>query len=502
MHDGTATFGELTTCTESPLREGVLYVGSDDGNLQVSLDGGKNWKNVSDGIPGLPKGTYVSRVVASGFAEGRVYATFDGHRSDDFGVYIYVSEDFGESWKSIASNVEAGHTVSVIREHPQEENLLLVGTEFGAYVTFDRGLKWHRFGGSLPTVPVDDIAVHPRDNDLILGTHGRSVYVLDDITPLVKMKDSILDSELHLFDVRPATMYRLHRHRANTGHQTFIATNPPYGAVVHYYLKSAADDVKITILDSEGIPIRELVGPKEAGLNRTNWDLRYPRPVEPPEKQTYFVPPPGWRPISFPAGPFVLPGVYTIKVAKGTSEATTRVLVEEDPRIELTEDDRRAHLDAVLQVGEMMASSTDGDKVVQELQSQLRSLEEKSSLPEEVSTAIESISRVLEKLERKLSRTGGLERRLGATGPPPPGRPVPLYPRLTGLYVSLNGYTKPPNQEQRERLRALSAELDGLLSDLNQVIEKEVPNLNQLLNQMNVPRIEPGRRIDLAPVGP
>jgi len=150
----------------------------------------------------------------------------------------------------------------------------------------------------------------------------------------------------------------------------------------------------------------------------------------------------------------------------------------------------------------MMAASIDGDKVVQELQNQLRSLEEKPSIPEEASSAIESISRVLERLERKLSRTGGLERRLGATGPPPAGRPVPLYPRLTGLYVSLNRYTKPPNQEQRERIRDLSIELNGLLSDLNLVVEKEVPNLNQLLNQMNVPRIDPGRRINLAPVRP
>jgi hypothetical protein len=482
VHDGTATYSELTTVTESPLRSGLLYVGTDDGNLQVSRDGGQTWTNVAGKIPGLPKGTYVSRVVASCFAEGRVYATFDGHRSDDFTVYVYVSEDFGESWTSISANIRAGHTVSVIREHPLKENLLFVGTEFGAYVTFDRGRGWHRFAGSLPTVPVDDIAVHPRDNDLILGTHGRSIYVLDDITPLVQMSESVLEADLHVFDLRPATMYRLHRHRANTGHQTFIAPNPPYGALLQYYIKSELEEVTITVLDDKGKRIRKLVGPKEVGLNRTHWDLRFPRPVEPPEEQAYFVAPPGWRPISFPVGPLVLPGVYTVKVAAGESEIVKNVVVEEDSRIEISDEDRQSHLDTVLRVGKMMAACNQGDATVQKLERQLHSLEEKSTVSEEARSAVESISRKLENLEMKLSRTGGIERRLGATGPPPKGRPVPLYPRLTGLYVSLNRYTKAPNQDERERIQVLSDELDQLLRDLHKIVEEDMPALDQLIH--------------------
>jgi hypothetical protein len=194
-------------------------------------------------------------------------------------------------------------------------------------------------------------------------------------------------------------------------------------------------------------------------------------------------------------------GVYRIAVTVGDSVATTEVVVEEDPRLEISDNDRLAHLDAVLQVGAMMAASVDGDKVVQDLEKQLRSLEEKESLPEEVTSAVESIFRKLVELEMKLSRTGGLERRLGATGPPPAGRPVPLYPRLTGLYVSLNGYTEPPNSEQQERMHALSIELNDLLSRLNKIVEEEVPHLNQLLNQNKVPQIQPGQRIDWAPVG-
>jgi hypothetical protein len=277
-------------------------------------------------------------------------------------------------------------------------------------------------------------------------------------------------------------MYRLHRHRANTGHQTFIAPNPPYGALLQYYLKSEPEEVKITVLDDNGNTIRELDGPKEVGLNRANWDLRFPRPVEPPEEQAYFVAPPGWRPISFPAGPLVLPGVYTVKVTAGESQNVKNVVVEEDPRIEISDDARRSHLEAVLRVGEMMAACDQGDATVQKLERRLSSLEDESSVPEEIRAAIESISRKLEKLEMKLSRTGGIERRLGATGPPPRDRPVPLYPRLTGLYVSLNRYTKPPNQDEQERIHALSIELDHLLRDLREIEEEDLPALNQRIH--------------------
>lgn len=155
-HDGVETFGQIVTLAESPIKEGLLYAGTDDGNLQISRDSGKTWKNITEKVPGAPKNTYVSRVVPSRYAEGTAYLTLDGHRSDDYNTYIFMTTDFGESWKAIKSNIPAGVTARVIREHPRNQNLLFLGTEFGAYVSFDRGGKWTRLKGNLPLVRIDD----------------------------------------------------------------------------------------------------------------------------------------------------------------------------------------------------------------------------------------------------------------------------------------------------------------------------------------------------------
>jgi uncharacterized membrane protein YgcG len=278
-HDGVQTFGQTVTIAESPIKEGLLYAGTDDGNLHVSRDGAKTWKNITDKVPGLPKNCYVSRVVPSRFAEGTVYATFDNHRSDDYGTYVFVSTDFGESWKSLKSDLPAGVTCRVIREHTRNQNLLFLGTEFGAYASLDRGGHWTRLKGNLPLVRVDDIQIHPRDNDLVLGTHGRSVWVLDNITALEKMSDAVMSSDVAVFDIPAATEFRLYNRKGNVGHKWFTAPNPPNGAMIDYYLKTKPEgNVRITISDASGKVVRELSGTKEAGVNRAVWDLRMGAP--------------------------------------------------------------------------------------------------------------------------------------------------------------------------------------------------------------------------------
>ncbi|MBO0800434.1 MAG: hypothetical protein J2P31_16575, partial [Blastocatellia bacterium] len=196
-------------------KEGVIWVGTDDGNVQVSRDGGKTWKNVIERIPGVPANTYVTRVIGSYAKDGRAYVTFDGHRNDDFNPYVYTTEDFGETWKAITNNLP--YAAHVIREHPRNQNLLFTGTEFGLFVSFNRGGSWMKLKNNLPTVPVDDIAIHPRDNDLILATHGRGIYVLDDMTPLEQISETIAASDAHLFDIRPATMWRTRNTKGSTG---------------------------------------------------------------------------------------------------------------------------------------------------------------------------------------------------------------------------------------------------------------------------------------------
>jgi hypothetical protein len=268
--DGVASYGTVTVVAESPAAQSVLWAGTDDGNLQVSRNGGESWKNVAANVPGLPKQTYVSRIVPSTAGAGVAYAAFDGHRADDYTTYLYVTTDYGETWKSVSNGIvkETG-TIHAFREHPRNPNVLFAGTEFGLYVSIDKGAHWTRFSSNLPTVPVFDIAIHPRENDLILATHGRGVWIMDDITPIEQLNASVLESPLHVFDLRSAIEWRISDHKGVTGNKLMTAQNPPFGALIHYYLKSSLagkDEVVITIADKSGKTVRELKGPKTAGV--------------------------------------------------------------------------------------------------------------------------------------------------------------------------------------------------------------------------------------------
>lgn len=258
-HDGVQQYPAITTVSESPLNKSVIWAGTDDGNLQVTRDG-QTWKNIVDKVPGLPKGTYVSRVVASRAGEGSALVTFDGHRMGDFKVYVYSTSDFGETWKSIVSNLPQNNgIVSVVREHHRNTNLLFVGTEFGMYVSYDRGGNWTKFHMNLPTVPVDDILIHPRENDLILATHGRSIWIMDDITALEQMNDAVLNSDIHLFDTRRSVQWRTWNNKPLTSDKAFYGQNPPNGAMVNFYVKeplATGQNITITVTDAAGAVMR------------------------------------------------------------------------------------------------------------------------------------------------------------------------------------------------------------------------------------------------------
>jgi photosystem II stability/assembly factor-like uncharacterized protein len=274
-HDGAASFSNIVTLAESYMMPGVLWVGTNDGNLQVSRDGGATWKNVVDKVQGVPKETHVSRVEPSHFDAGTCYATFDGHRTDDHKPYVFITKDYGDTWTSIANNLPEGN-VNVIREDPKNRNLLYLGTEYAFYMSLNGGKEWKRFMNGLPTVRIDDILVHPRDNDLIVGTHGRSIYIIDDITALQQLTDEAQKGDSYVFDVRPATAWLTDVQKAILveGAKNFRAANPARGTAISYWLKSdATSDVKITISDISGREIRTLEGTKKAGLNRVQWDL-------------------------------------------------------------------------------------------------------------------------------------------------------------------------------------------------------------------------------------
>ncbi len=504
-HDGVQAYPCTTTVSESPLNPNVLWVGTDDGNLQVTRNGGQNWKNVAEKAPGVPKGTYVSRVVASRHAEGTAYAAFDGHRSNDFNAYLFLTTDYGETWKAISQGLPNDNgTLSVVREHHRNANLLFAGTEYGGYFSLDRGASWRRLKMNLPTVPVDDIAIHPRENDLILGTHGRSVWVLDDISALEQLNDKVLASDLHLFDIRPPTAWRLYGNKGNMGHKVFQASNPPYGALITYYLKNKVEEkekVQITVSGPDGRTIRELEGPKDAGIQRVNWDLRYAPPAEmtPEQREAlaagFFFG--GGR------GPMVAPGSYTVKITVGKNEVSKTVKVEEDPRITISAADRDARQKALMDLYDMARRANRGQRTVTALKTSLTAPMEAwkkpgaAKIPENVQKAAEALAKQVEELHGKFVAP---QQPPGSAGPPLTYTPPPFSTRVGRVMFAIDGYTAAPTPQQAEEIASLSKLLGDALDRLKKLTEEDLAALNKMMNEAGIPHITVER--EAAPAGP
>jgi photosystem II stability/assembly factor-like uncharacterized protein len=329
-HDGAGAYSSIVTIAESPVLPGVIWVGTNDGNVQVSRDGGATWKNVGDNVPGVPKETHVSRVEASHFDAGTCYVSFDNHRVDDLKPYVFVTRDFGASWTAIANNLPPWGNVNVIREDPKNRNLLFAGTEFGLYASLNGGAEWKRFLNGMPVVRIDDILIHPREGDLIVGTHGRSIYILDDLTPLQQLNDKVAGEDAHLFDVRPGVMWATDVTLTQSvgGAKHFRGENPAAGTAIHYYLKAVPQgDVKIAISDYSGRVVRTLDGTRYAGLNRVQWNLRGTPPPRPAGAAAVGGGGGGQAAL---AGPPLEPGTYLLKLSVGGKDYTTKVVLEAD----------------------------------------------------------------------------------------------------------------------------------------------------------------------------
>jgi hypothetical protein len=285
-NDGVVSYSTIISISESPLMPGIVWAGTDDGNLQVSRDGGLNFTEVGKNLPGLPANNqyWISRIDASHFDQATAYVSVDGHRSDDLKPYVFVTHDFGKTFQSITNNLPQYGNVQVIREDPKNRDLLYVGTEFGLYISLDGGKAWQKFMNNYPTVRTDDILVHPRDNDLIIASHGRSVWIADDITPLQQFTQTVRDSDATLFDIRPAIAW-LNDQQNNQqvgGQKVFVGENAPRGAAINYYVKSGDGDAKISIADVNGRTIATLTGPATPGIHRVMWNLA---PTPPPGQQ-------------------------------------------------------------------------------------------------------------------------------------------------------------------------------------------------------------------------
>jgi photosystem II stability/assembly factor-like uncharacterized protein len=522
-HDGVQNYPCASTVAESPVRAGVLWVGTDDGNLQVTRDDGKTWTNVAGKVPGLKKGAYAGKVEASHRDEGTAYVAFDNHRSDDFSIYLYMTTDYGQTWKRIIDGIpeEAG-TVHVVREDPRNPNLLFAGTEFGLFVSFDRGGKWEKMRNGLPTVPVFDIAIHPRDHDLILGTHGRSILIMDDITALEQMSDNVLSADLHLFDMRAGTSFHIANFKGFTGTREFIAANPPYGVVIDYYLKSKLEGrnpVKITVTDKAGNKIRELNGPGEPGINRVNWDLRYDAaaqlpPANPPatggqpgENADAEAAGGGGRgggggggggPFGFGGnrGPLVDPGEYIVAIAAAGKNETKTVAVEEDPRITLSAADRTKRRQALTKLYGMAREAETGRRRIVAMRTSLTTLTDSWKRPAATQPP-DPVKKAAEDLLARVKEVAGLfevdrQGGLGFAGPPLTYTPPPVNQKIGRLMGAIDGYAAAPTERQFTDIDQASAELGPALASVNKLANEDVPRLNKMMADAGVPYVSAG----------
>ena len=279
-HDGQTTYGSLTTIGESPLDAKVIYTGSEDGQLQVTRDGGKTWTNITKRLSGVPDQTYVSSVLPSKYKAGRVYVTLDGHYTDDYKPYLFVSDDFGVTWRSLAAGLPET-SVMRIREHPTDSHLLVIGHSRGAHFSNDGGATWASLTTNLPTVPVNDLVFQQRDNALVLATHGRGLWVLDDVAPLEALTTTALDTPATLLPIPHARLMATHTPQAWYGAGEFFAPNPQWDAAISYNLRDAGNGpATITITGANGSVVRTIKGTSNKGMNRIVWDLRYQSPVD------------------------------------------------------------------------------------------------------------------------------------------------------------------------------------------------------------------------------
>jgi photosystem II stability/assembly factor-like uncharacterized protein len=462
-NDGIQAWPTIVSLAESPKRVGLLYAGTDDGSLQVSRDAGKSWTNVFDKVSGVPKGMFVSEVVPSRFEEGTVYATFDGHRQNDFDTHIHVSRDYGQSWQSIASNLK-GEVARTLTEDLKNPDVLYLGTETGLFVTIDRGKSWVRIKANLPTVRIDEITLHPRDNAMLLATHGRAIWILDNLAPIQEygaVHTSTADAKL--FTPPPTSMFRRPARDRNYefwGDQTFFGENPPQAAVLTWYLKKQANEVTIRVTDAAGREVREISGPVLAnstkpGLQSACWDLR----VEPGPAavgggrggrggeaggrqgggeaqgaagggrggQNQAASPfgagcgttgGGGGGGGFGgggggnAGPYVLPGVYTVALTvDGKTVETKPLRVAADPQVVLTDAERKKLFDMAMELHDLQRRATETSNAITPFNTRMtelaKEIESKTDVPADLKASFEAVNKELATLVPKFAAPAG-----------------------------------------------------------------------------------------------
>jgi photosystem II stability/assembly factor-like uncharacterized protein len=535
-HQSTSFYGNVVALAESPVKEGLLYVGTDDGLIQISEDGGQNWRKLET-FPSVPSVTYVSRLTASNHDANTVYAAFDNHKNNDFKPYLLKSADAGKTWTSIASNLPENGPVLAVAEDPADSKLLFVGTEFALFFSNDGGAKWIQLKGGLPTIAIRDAVVHKRAGDLVLASFGRGFYVLDDITPLRAVTADMLNQKAALFPARDALLYIPALPfggfgASSQGANFYHADNPPFGATLTYYLKdklktkkeqrqekekdaeknkqtppyptndqlraeaeAEAPQVFLTIFDESNTPIRRIPASNAAGINRVNWDLRLPASELPDEGGGGFFDDPEEAAFFGPIGPMVLPGKYTAALYQKQDGQITQLAGPQPVNVTvegistMKPEERQALADFQHKVMRLNRAVAGALGVANDLKGRLKSIKQAlNQTPgayQKLITTADQLDQRNTDLLRELRGDVVLRR-----------RDIPTLPsiadRVNAIMDNERLSTSPPTQTDVNNYGIASEDFSKALGSLKRLVEVDLANLERDMEAAGAPWT-PGR---------
>lgn len=484
-------YGTIYALAESPAQAGVIWAGTDDGNVQVTRDGGRTWTNVTANVTGVGPDAVVADVEPSRTAAGTAYVAFERHMMDDFKPYVFRTTDFGRTWTNITGNLPANAWVQSLREDPKVPSLLYVGTELGLHASWTGGTDWTKLHlGNLPAVAVREIHVHPRENDLILATHGRAIWVLDDATPIQQMTAAIAAKPAHLFPNRVATRFNTGDQKWTWGNQYFRGANTPYGAQFTYWLKDkpAADSlVKVEILQN-GSVIRTLKrAPAAAGFNRATWDLRHDAPKTLSDMPGDSAEPGDWR--GRPMGPQALPGQYVVRLTVSGEAQEQPLTIRIDPTSPVTVADLRAQFDQAQRLNAVIANLIDTERNLMAYKGQIE--ERRRTGVEMRGDAANALVKAAGEEIPKLDSV-----RLQVTRPKP--AEVPYYSegprpleRAMSLMGAMDSGLNPTIPGQLEYMGDVRRDAQTVIEMVERQVEATAAKINPLLQALGLPQLVP-----------
>ncbi len=474
----------IFTATESWVEKDLLWTGSDDGLIHVSKDGGKNWENVTP--KDCPKWIMWNAVEVDPFKKGAAYFVGTRYKLDDYAPYIYKTEDYGKSWKLITNGIDKMHFTRVMRADRKRAGMLYAGTEFGMYISYDDGASWKKFQLNLPLVPVTDLVI--KDNDLIVATQGRAIYVLDDLTILQEGNKDISNKNLHVFSINPAYRMQVNPFAGNFGATPRNAgANPPAGVVINYYAKQVTDSTKasISILDKDKKLIRTYSTDAketadkmqiEKGLNQFVWNFQHPG-ADRAEGMIL------WN--GTPGVITTAPGMHYAKIKVGNDSVEVPVEVKADPNYKINAADYEAQMKILMQIRDKFNEVQKGIKDIRTVRTQINELTGRwgKETPKDVKQFADSINKKLTAIEETLYQTKS------KSGQDPLNFPIRLNDKLSGLFDVVNSGNMAPSKQSKEVFADLSAQSDAELNKLKQIMTDDLVKFNQLIREKSLPVI-------------